>query len=966
MSGTPPFPGTAELTSSAIVGRESELDLLARAVRAAADGRGGMLALAGEAGIGKSRLRAAAEADARRRGLPVLAGRAADTAVAEPFRPLSEALARHWRDGGPPGDPRLRPLLPTLGQLVPGWRTGDRDPVSLAAVCEAVLRLLAVVGDRSGALLVIEDAHWCDAETLAVLEYLADNADAHRTLCLVTLRTDPPGPAGDTIRRLADRRAAAVVPLERMDGAAIDTLVLSCLREQAVPEPLLDHVRQRADGVPFYVEELLAGLVRSGALVRDDDGWRLRGTLNAQVPGTMGESVRRGLESLTPAAQRTLLAAALLGRRFDWRLLPEVTGLGRDEVAAALREAANARLLTVEAGALVFRHALVRERIRALLLPSDHAILGARALAAIERAHPGLPGSRCELAAELAEATGDRERAVTHLTEAARRARDRGALASAEPLLRRAVDLSPPARGPVGALAEVLALAGEVDEALKLAAVALENTPGPDGAQTDLELALARAMLAAGRHDEASAHADRAGVRAAGPHHHDRQARATALQALIAVDAGRLDAAVRLAEEVLGSFPGPAEAHCQALEATGRATRVHDLARAESAFESALALADRHGLSLWRARALQELGTIDLFDRLRADRLQQARGAAIEAGSPAIAAVADMHLALVWVCRGHPVTARRPAERAVAVSRRLGLSLLPYALVTLARTYAHERDHVAVDRVTAEIESLAPGDPAVEAAVDGNVHVMLALHEADRQGALAALDRATGLLDTLPGEHFPHWGLWALLRVLDDDATATGADVLRRARRGAGSDTRFNVALLRAADAVLAGRRGDHDRASRDFDGALALIGHYQEPEFLHHLTCWTVAPAALADGWGEPVTWLSAAVRWFAAGRYEPLATSCRVLLRQAGAPVPRAGRGAAAVPDDLREMGVTSREMDVLVLLAERLSNKEIADRLVLSPRTVEKHVTSLLLKTGSADRAALARLSRVHPDR
>lgn len=150
--------------------------------------------------------------------------------------------------------------------------------------------------------------------------------------------------------------------------------------------------------MPFYAEELLSGLVRSGALVREEYGWRVPGPLTARVPDTMGESVRDAFGSLTPAGRRTLPAAALLGRRFDWRLLPEVTGLGREQVAAALREAADARLLTGEAGELVFRHALVRDQVLALLLPSDHEIFGARALTAVERAHPGLPGSWCELA----------------------------------------------------------------------------------------------------------------------------------------------------------------------------------------------------------------------------------------------------------------------------------------------------------------------------------------------------------------------------------------------------------------------------------------------------------------------------------------------------------------------------------------------------------------------------------------
>ena len=117
-------------------------------------------------------------------------------------------------------------------------------------------------------------------------------------------------------------------------------------------------------------------------------------------------------------------------------------------------------------------------------------------------------------------------------------------------------------------------------------------------------------------------------------------------------------------------------------------------------------------------------------------------------------------------------------------------------------------------------------------------------------------------------------------------------------------------------------------------------------------------AQAALADGWGEPVAWLREAAAFFAAHGDDRVAAACRALLRRAGAPVPRAGRGDSVVPPDLRAIGVTSREADVLGLVAEGLTNAEIGARLHLSPRTVEKHVASLLAKTGGRRRAQLAK--------
>ncbi|MFA9431965.1 response regulator transcription factor [Egicoccus sp. AB-alg2] len=271
----------------------------------------------------------------------------------------------------------------------------------------------------------------------------------------------------------------------------------------------------------------------------------------------------------------------------------------------------------------------------------------------------------------------------------------------------------------------------------------------------------------------------------------------------------------------------------------------------------------------------------------------------------------------------------------------------------IARADAQDR---RTDAAEAAIRRALSGseDPALAATAWGHVRAMGALHRADRDGARAALDRASELLRTVPGHHDPHRGLWALLRTIagEDDAAARA-----EAAAAAGSDTRYNRAMLGVADAVVRGREGDRAAADADAAAGLAILAGYEGNELLTHLTAWLIAPEALAHGWGRPVPWLQAAVRWFAAHGHEPLAADCRRQLREADAPVPRQGRGESTVPDQLRSHGVTSREADVLWLVAERLTNAEIAARLVLSPRTVEKHVASLLRKTGCPDRSGLA---------
>ncbi len=124
---------------------------------------------------------------------------------------------------------------------------------------------------------------------------------------------------------------------------------------------------------------------------------------------------------------------------------------------------------------------------------------------------------------------------------------------------------------------------------------------------------------------------------------------------------------------------------------------------------------------------------------------------------------------------------------------------------------------------------------------------------------------------------------------------------------------------------------------------------------WFRHLGRRLVAEAAVADGWGDPLPWLREALAFFEERDDDHIASACRSILRRAGAAVPRR-RGETGVRSELRALGVTSREAEVLNLLAVGLPNKEIAARLYLSPRTVERHVANLAVKTGVGRRSEL----------
>ena len=161
-----------------------------------------------------------------------------------------------------------------------------------------------------------------------------------------------------------------------------------------------------------------------------------------------------------------------------------------------------------------------------------------------------------------------------------------------------------------------------------------------------------------------------------------------------------------------------------------------------------------------------------------------------------------------------------------------------------------------------------------------------------------------------------------------------------------------NRAALAYADAIAAGRAGQGDVASAHLAAADALLAG--QP-WWRRLLRLIALEAAVVDGWGDPVPALRADLAVFERDDEHQLARTARDLLRRAGEPT-RRGRGSAPVPPALRALGVTSREVDVLMLVADGLTNAEVGERLFLSRRTVESHVARLLAKTGAASRAGL----------
>jgi DNA-binding SARP family transcriptional activator/DNA-binding CsgD family transcriptional regulator len=962
-----PVAGEVLLGTAALTGRSAELAVLHDAVRAAARGTGGAVFLVGEAGIGKTRLAAECAKVAEDARLSVLRGRTSTPTVQ--FRPLSEALLSLLRRSGPPDDPRLAPYRPALARIVPEWRgehpaggvvSADDSPVVLA---EAVLRLLVSLGGSRGCLLVLEDLHDADADTLAVLEYLVDNAGDERVLVLGTTRTEP-GPALALVRSAQHRRVASVVELGRLDDEAVRHLAGACLGVEAdqVPGPVLDRLVETADGVPLHVEELLAGLVNERILVRADGGWVLTGPVAASLPVSLAATLAARAERLGPEAAAFLDAAALLGRRFPAAAAGAAAGIDGDRLRACLRRAVDAQLLVPgdEIDVYAFRHTLTAEALRARLLPLDRATLARRAAESLDASEPDSRDGTEQLGGDLWNLAGEPVRAAHRWGAAGRRALRQGAVRTSVDLLERALSTVDSGEVELAAdltetLIEAYAEAGRVDDAYALGA-GLDRYPEPNRrAATHLRLA----RVAAAEGDWRQGLIEVSALRGLLAERRDPElaARADAIEAELSFgdqSPDRVDAARQLAERALGTAErnGLPDVACHALETLGRCARLRDLDEADALYRRGLSIAEANQLVGWRITLLFHIGADEGIRRADTDRLTEALELAHRSGAVVTGLDIELEVAVVWLCRGEYEVAAAATRRAEETAARLRLShtrLIALGERIMVAAHRGQREDVAA--LSARFRDLGGEESDFSSAVRGFGLAFAHLLHEEGDRALIELDRAVAREVDRPASyvsyiHGPH----LLLSVLAGRAGRVECAAIGRSPQ---AQARWNAQFLALAEALLLGRAGRIGEADRAVQRFLELSRPYP---LARHVGLRLAAPAAIAGGWGEPASWLRAADAYFHATA-PAVARACRTLLRGTGAPVPQHRRGSEELPAQLRERGITVREYEVLGLVAKRLSNQEMSRRLFLSVRTVEKHVAHLLAKTGSDDRTELA---------
>jgi predicted ATPase/DNA-binding CsgD family transcriptional regulator len=951
------------MVSPRIIGRDVELAWIATALDSVGLGRGGCLLLVGDPGVGKSRIVSEAADTAARVGVPVLLGRASPNSTSVPYQPLTAALLYASRAQELPSGPPVEALRPGLAALLPGFVTGPAVAPSPVLLGETMLRIAAALGHDRGAMIVLDDLQWADADTLAVTEYLADNAVDEPVVVIATLR--PEGDALNVATALDRRGHASMRALAPLELSEVRAMAEACLGGGG---PALDQLgawlRSRTDGLPFLVEELLASLVSHGTLVASASGWELEGDLTVEVPLSFSQTVRERIVGLGSAGRRTLDAAAVLGRDFDWARVASISEQSETEVLDVFGRAIELQLVE-PAGAeqFRFRHALTVDAIVAWMLDPQRMRLAARALAAVLDGASSPAPELVDLAAHLAVQAARPRTAAGYLADEAHRALAAGAITTAVATARRAVEIapsdSPEAITSREALVAALSIAGDSGSVRDLGAelvVMLESSGASAERRARTILALARAATESLDWRRGRELCEQA--LALDPRDQRVRIELDLVVAQIAFGEHQHGAAVAAAESALRDADegGCPDLACAALELLAQHQLLVELRieRAEAFLLAALERAEGAGLVVQRVQVASQLARIDVARHRGPGRIWATRAMAEEIGALAVVADLDHVLAIAYFAADRLDAAQQAAERAAQAAQRYHLEDLRAVVAGIDATILASRgDTAEAERRVDEALASADAEPLIRAAISGTALVVAALATDDVPRAAAHVAETRALLRaTYPRIVIQPFSLGFFHGLAAVVVAASGATALVEGRDWAPVDNGFMRGSFLVAQAIVAGRAGDLDRADELFTEGDAWLEAlpWVRAVYRRH-----AADAALADGWGDPGRWLDEAASYFEQRGDAALLRACRSLRRARGLGIRRVD--PARVDRRRPSSTLTTRELDVLTLVVEGLTNKQIASRLYLSVRTVEKHVERILAKTGVANRTALA---------
>ncbi|MFD9903534.1 AAA family ATPase [Streptomyces sp. NPDC059063] len=976
-----PLPEDGASGRAPLRGREAELAFMEERLDALAQGEGGVALVEGPAGSGKSRFLAEASASARRRGTRVFQGGADPEEQFVPLAPLLDGLLSG--EEPLPDAARLRDLATVPGQRF--W-------------------LLQELGDRlqeaargRPLLIVLDDLQWCDELTLLTFHTVAARLAAHPILWLVAVRGGSVPPSVRTTRDRIHQGGAHELTLGPLGDEAIAQIAEDVLG--AVPDRDVLRVARRAQGVPLLLVELLDAL-RDEEVVAIDNG---TARLTAEpVPLQPLPSVGRRLALLSDAARELVETAAAAGHPLTVGLLAELLGRSPAALITAVRESLDADVLVERGDRLEFRHALVREAVEAGLplsvrrtlrghaaeLLSQHAsrLLAEHAGAPPVPEHapsppvpehaaspPPSPYAASPLPSEYAASPpdtpappavgagpGDRaavDRLRTAAAELAATAPGSAADLSLSALERTAADA--PERPRV--IAETIPLLGQTGQAARakdLGAAALST--GGLRPEDEARIRLGLARLAA-QFDFCEA---------------VRQARAgAALPGIPTALRAQLRALLCLGLSLSGADEAAEQALAEALEAAeaaddraSRATlavvesvlrfRRMDWSEALRQADRAIALATGPGTtpSLWIPEALWQ-GLL-----LNAAGRSAAALAVAEAGVRSVRSQGHTVATRMWLMlrtrvlldAGRLTDARADAEAAYAMTDELGpghvadVVLLP----ALLRTALHTNDQQAAHRYAAQAGRMRTDSAPLVRDTGAWMLALLADFEGRPDRAMAALDDVVAALDARRPFHgtpadpadAPVLVRWAVRAGAHEPAALAVAVAERRAA----ANPDFTLLAATAAHA-----RGLHEN---DLEHLLRAVRLYEDgPRPMARASALEDAGRKLAvTRRAEAVPYLDKALDLYTRAGAERDVARVRRRLRAAGV---RRRPSTAGYAKEWPEL--TASELGVARLVAQGLTNPQVAERLSVSPHTVSAHLRRAFTKLDITSRTELARL-------
>jgi DNA-binding CsgD family transcriptional regulator/tetratricopeptide (TPR) repeat protein len=976
----------ARVTSSRFVGRQTELAELEHLLAETAGGRAQMAFVTAESGMGKTRLVDELAERARADGTRVLFGECIELGAGElPYAPIVGALRPLARNQDPVLDAigsaraELAQLLPELGEA--RRRSNDLGAATpQARLFEALLALLERLGRDAPVLLVVEDLHWADRSTRDFLIFLSRALCRERVLVVGTYRSDelhrrhPLRPVLAELERGERARRIALRPFTR--GELVDQLT-----DILGGEPdrvLVDRLLARSEGNPLFAEELLAA-------GRDGRG---------ELPPTLRDALILRVESLPDAGQE-LLRVVAAGQRVDHEVLREVSGVEGRPLREALRETvAHGLLVPDEDGRYAFRHALLREAVLDDLLPGERTELHlALAEALHRRIAEGSGASTLDAAAEVAyhfDEAGDRPRAFVAALRAADDAERVHANGEAAALLERALELWSRAPEEATKLAgcdhvDLLCRAARNHELssefmrmrtlLREALDELDEEADARRAAAVLER-LGHALWALGKGDEALQSYERALALLSDDEPSSERAKVLAARGRAMMLAGHFADGVERCQEAIAAARAAGDAGIEehALNTLGvcRAA-LGDVDGGESALRESIAMARRRDDPDGIHRGFSNLAD-SLF---LAGRTVEARDVARE-GLEELRETGQCRWLTIMLAEIHFALGDWDEAEALvsaeAVSRSTGGArvniLLRRGELLLGRGDVDEALAVLEEAHDRTARSLEPQWHGPIAALLAEAYRRRRRFDDARTAIGCGLDRLTGDL--------------ARLARVAASAAAVEADAAQQAR-DLGRPDEAEVAAQRAADMVELAEEGASSPDAR------------RRPRVPVYRAL-TDAEAARARGEADPAAWADLAARWeeladpyeaararwreaeahagagdraaaqeTAARAYEVaerlgarwlvdeldvLARRARLRLGHAEEP---ATEDAPPAPGD--ELGLTAREREVLSLLAEGRTNREIGEALFMAEKTASVHVSRILAKLDVRSRTEAA---------